>query len=102
LRIEGIDSLLCADRGSRGDEMGRTRRHRAGELAQRAQIVDDPERASLGGEDEIVIARLEVGDGGDREALRESLPPAASVERDIESVLRAGVEHRRHLGVLGE
>ena len=79
---------------------GRTRREEVGGLAgdlglpepQRRQVVEDPERAPLRGDDEVAVLDRKVRDRRDRQVALERLPARAVVEGDVEPGLRAGVE----------
>ena len=61
-------------------------------LAERRQVVEDPERAALGGDDQVVALHDHVGDRDDGQVALERLPVRAVVERDVEAGLGAGVE----------
>src|SRR5207249_2684388 len=61
-------------------------------LPQRLQVVEDPERATVRAEHEVVVLDHEVVDGNDRQVAAKSLPAAAVVERDVRAGLGAGVQ----------
>src|SRR6185437_6607264 len=66
--------------------------HGGGALAQRAEVVETPVRAALGGEDEVAVGELDVGDRGDRQIELEGLPVGAVVEGDVHAEFGAGIE----------
>ena len=49
------------------------------ELADQAEVVEDPERAAGGGDDDVVVADRDVEDWGDRQVQLERVPLLAAV-----------------------
>ena len=81
-------------------EVGVRPGHFVRQLPQRREVVQDPEGASLGGDHEVAVMDLEVGDGRHRQVELERLPPDSVVERDIHPVFRAGEQEALSLRIL--
>ena len=84
------------------EEVGRGGRHVAGGLLQGRQVVQNPEAASVGADHQVVEALLhhDPGHGRGGQVLLQRLPAVPRVERDVDCVLGAGVEHPGPLRVL--
>ena len=63
-----------------------------GQLMKRRDVVEDPERPSLRGGDEIVVLDRQVGDRYDRQIELQRLPLRAVVQRVVDAGLRAREE----------
>ena len=61
-------------------------------FVERRQVVEDPERPSLRGHDEILLLDGQVGDRHHRKIQLERLPARTVVEGDVKTRLRAGIE----------
>ena len=68
-------------------------RAHVGALVQRRQVVEDPDRTSLGRDDQVVAVHAHVGNRRDREVELHGLPLPAAVERDVQAVLRSRVHN---------
>ncbi len=66
---------------------------RIGGLAQRFDVVHDPERAAVRGDREIVAVHGEVANRGDRQIELQRLPRRAVVKRNVDAPFGAGIEH---------
>ena len=62
------------------------------ELAQRRDVVHDPECAPLGRDHEVVVADHQIRDRDDRQICLERPPTAAVVEGHVQGALHAGKE----------
>src|SRR5207247_3405528 len=60
-------------------------------LPQRRHVVENPERAAVGGDHHVVAVHVDVAHGGDRQAQRQRLPVVPVVERHVDALLGAGV-----------
>ena len=93
----------CSRSGPGGPEQPRLVEPVAGpDLAQRADPVQDPEPAPVGGDDEVVPVDLDVAHGDPRQVELQGLPALAVVERDVHAELGGGVEQAPPLGVLAD
>jgi hypothetical protein len=63
-----------------------------GELAQRRDIVENPERASVRGQHEIVVFDDQIVDRRDRQVDLQRAPVRSVVEGDEDAALGAGIE----------
>ena len=70
-----------------------------GELAERAEVVEDPEGAAVGGDDEIVVLDDEIVDRGGGQIQFERAPVCAVVEGNIDAGFGSGVEQAALLGI---
>src|SRR5713226_7535006 len=70
-----------------------------GELAQRSYVIENPERAAMRGDDEVVAVNDEVAHGGMRQILLQRLPMVAIVERDVDRAFRSGKEQALTNGI---
>src|SRR6185312_1204688 len=70
------------------------------ELAERGYVVEDPERAAVGCDDEIAVLDDEVADRRRGKILAQRLPVIAVVERDIDGGFGSCVEQSLANGVL--
>ena len=73
-------------------EMARLLFRTFGGLTQRSDVVEDPKRTAVGGNDKIVPVNDQVADRGYRQVELQRLPMIAIVKRDIDSEFGAGVE----------
>ena len=81
----------------------RVRHHRfVGQLVERGQVVEHPEGAALGGDDQVLAVHPQAGDRRHREVVLEPLPVGAVVEGDIEPELGSGVEQSLSVGVFAD
>jgi hypothetical protein len=80
-------------------------------LANRGEVIEDPEAAALGGDDEIVVLDHQVGDRHHRQLELQRLPVAAVIPGHGDAGLRPRVEqalargilpHHAHEGVFGQ
>src|SRR6185369_1920809 len=71
-------------------------------LAQRTDVVEDPEGAAVGGDDEVVALHDQVADGDGREVELEGLPARAVVEGDEHAGLGPRVEQALAPGILAD
>jgi hypothetical protein len=78
----------------------RRRRRLRVELAQRRQVVEDPERPAVRARDEVATPHDEVADRAVGQIELQRLPALAVVERHEHARLGAGVEQPAPLGVL--
>src|SRR5512133_1696283 len=76
----------------RTKERGRLRGHIRVELTERLEVVEDPKRAAMRGDDQVVVVNDEVVDGRDRKVQVQRLPSLAIVERNVGASLSPGVE----------
>ena len=79
------------------DAVGRSRREKmrvatAGEsdFPQRRDVIENPERAAMGGDDEIVVVNPEIAHGSVRQIQLQRLPVIAIVKRNPDGIFRAG------------
>ncbi len=72
--------------------------HLGPQLVQR-QVVEDPERSALRGDDQVVVLDGQIGDRYERQVQLEALPAAALVEGDVHALFRARVEQALPLRV---
>ena len=74
-----------------------------GDLAQRRDVVENPEAAAVGADHQVVLVVIgvdvEVADGGAGQVLAQRLPVIAIVEADVDGGLGAGEEQARLLGI---
>ena len=68
--------------------MRRLARHAVGELPQRREVVEDPERPAMRGRHEIVGVDAQVAHTHARQVELQRLPPRAVVHRDVHAGLR--------------
>ncbi len=83
-------------------EMHVFRGNRIGELAQRRDIIQDPERAPVGGHDQIVVLNDQVVDRCNREIDLQRAPVRPVVERDKDAALGPGIEQAFLLRVFAD
>src|SRR5580658_3537181 len=87
--------------GGRADGLGI-----CGDLAQRSDVVENPEAATVSTDDQIV--HVVIGGGGEiaersgRKVLAQRLPVIAVIEADVDGGLSAGKEQARLLGIGAE
>ena len=62
------------------------------QLAQRRDVVENPERAAVSGDDEIVAVNGQIAHRGDRQVELQRLPVVAVVERNVNAEFGAGEE----------
>ncbi len=62
-------------------------------VAQRRDVVEDPEAAAVRGDDEVVAVHLDVAHGRHRQVELQRLPLRAVVVRDVHPLLGGGVKH---------
>ena len=62
------------------------------QLSERGDIIEDPERATVGTEHQIVILDFHVADRNDRQVELQRTPLLTAVERDVDPELAARVE----------
>ena len=91
-----------ADRLARGEEPGVRRGDGRGQLAQGRDVVEDPEGAAVGRDDEVAVADGDVAHGAVGEVAGERLPVVAVVEGDEDAGLGSGEEEAALLGVLAD
>ena len=92
-----------APRGRRREQKRRIRaRPRRRDLPERRHVVQDPERAPVGRDDEIGVVNRDVVDRGRREVELQRLPAIAAIERDEHPALRAGIQETRVLRILAD
>src|SRR5713226_2055282 len=70
-----------------------------GELAQRSYVIENPERAAMRGDDEIIAVNDQVAHGGMRQILLQGLPVVAIVERNVDGAFRSGKEQALTNGI---
>ena len=74
-----------------------------GDLAQRRDVVENPEAATVGADDQVVLVVIgvdvEVADGGGGQVLAQRLPVIAIVEADVDGGLGSGEEQAGLLGI---
>ena len=84
--------------GGRADGLGV-----GGDLAQRGDVVENPEAAAVGADDQVVQVVIgvdvEIADGGAGQVLAQRLPVIAIVEADVDGRLSAGEEQAGLLGI---
>ena len=81
-----------ADCGTRRKENGLCRRRLGIDLAEWRNIIENPERASVGCRDQIVLLDREIVDGHNRRVQPQRLPMAAAVEGDVYALFGSGVD----------
>src|SRR5207253_9016655 len=69
------------------------------ELAQRGDVVEDPEAASMGTGNEVGAVNGEIADRSRRQIQLQRLPVVAIVERNIDGMLGAGEEQAAAHGI---
>ena len=73
------------------------------DLAQRRDVVENPEAAAVGADHQVVLVVIgvdfEVADGGAGQVLAQRLPVIAIIEADIHRGLGSGEEQARLLGI---
>ena len=79
-------------RCGRLEEKGCPRGDGVGELPQQRHVVDHPEGSPMSGGDQIVAVHRQVAHTRSGQVELQGLPPAAVVERDIDSGLGAGIQ----------
>ena len=72
------------------------------ELAQRSDVVEDPESASVRRYDEIVILNDEIAHRGRRQIQPQRLPVCAVIERDIHALFRSREKQPFALGIFAD
>ena len=77
----------------------RSRLHRV-DLAQRRDVVEDPEAAAVRADDQVVVLDDEVADRRRRHVQPQRLPVVAVVERDVDLRLGAGEQQALALRIL--
>ena len=82
-----------------GDEQARGRTRACGELAQGTDVVEDPEAAAVGGDDEIVVLHHEIAHRGARQARLQRLPVRAVVGAGVDAALGGRIEQAALHGV---
>ena len=90
---------LHPDCGARREQVGTGHRDLVGQLVQRRQVVENPERPALRAQHEVLPRELDVRDGGGRQVELQRLPVPAIVERHAHPELGAGVEQPRAVGI---
>jgi hypothetical protein len=74
-----------------------------GDLAERGDVVENPEAAAVRSDDQVVQMTIrvdvEVADGGARQVLAQRLPVIAIVEADIDRRFCPGEDQARLLGI---
>ena len=73
---------------------------RLGQLAERGDVVQDPERPAVRGHHEIAVVHHQVAHGGDGQVEPQRLPTIAVVRRDVHPALGAGVQEPAARGIL--
>ena len=73
-----------------------------GDLAQRCDVVEDEEAASVGSGDEVVVLDLQIADGACGHVEAEGLPVIAVVEGDVDLGFASGVEEAFAFGVFAD
>src|SRR5207237_4411234 len=76
----------------RREEMNALRSDVRSELAERLNVVEHPESASVCGNDESVVVYEQVVNRHDRQLLLQRLPVRAVIERGVDSALGASEE----------
>src|SRR5271155_1551249 len=76
--------------------------HLVAELAQWADVIQDPKRASVCGDDEIVVLHYEIVHWSRRQIQFERPPIGAVVERNVNAILRARVKQSALLRVFAD
>ena len=93
--------VIDADRGGRSVEVC-FRRLRRGCLAQRRDVVEDPERAAVRGGDQVTAVDINVADGGDGQIELQWLPVLAVIEGGVDAEFGSGEEQVALLGVFAD
>src|SRR5215203_5552551 len=73
-----------------------------GELVEDGDVVEDPEGAAVGADDEVALGEDHVVDGDDGEVAAEALPGGAVVGGKVDAGLGAGVEEAFAGGVFAD
>ena len=71
-------------------------------LTQRREVVENPERASVSGGDEVVAMHSEIANVRRREIQLQGLPVVAIVEGNVECVFGSGVEQAFAHGIFAD
>ena len=75
------------------EEPGRGGGDRRRHLAQRCDVVEDPDAAAVRADHQIVVLHHEIAHRRDREVEAQRLPVVPVVERELDPLFRRGVEH---------
>ena len=99
---DGTASLGPAEAigGGGREEVGRGGRELGLRLPQRRDVVEDPERAALRRDDDVLVLDHEVGHGNDGQVALQRLPRRAGVEGHVDPRLGAGEQQAAAHGVL--
>ena len=87
-------------RGTWRIQMHGRSRHRRIQLPQRRHVIQNPEGAALGREDQVVVRHPHSGDRRDRKVELKRLPVPPVVEGDEDAELGPGVDQSSSLGIL--
>ena len=110
-RRVGVGVALDAEGGGWSEEMSRGCAGESRHFAQRGDVIQNPERAAVRGDDEVVVVNPEIAHGGVRQIQLQGLPVVAVVERDPDRIFRAGKQqafahgifaHRVHRAEVGQ
>ena len=71
--------------------MRRSARDFIADLMQRRDVIEEPERAALGGHDQVLAMHGNVGDRGEWQVELQRLPAPAIIERNVDAELGAGI-----------
>src|SRR5262245_49245022 len=82
--------------------MNRVCRHLRGELIERAQIVDDPKRATLGRDNQVLAMNLDIGNRNVWQIQLEWLPMTAVIERNEQAEFSTGVKQPLAVWILSD
>jgi hypothetical protein len=97
-KLAGLNTV----RGCGGVEMNIQLRHVVTELAQGTDVVENPERATVGCDHEIVVFDYEVVHRRSWQIQLEWPPIGTVVEGDVNAVLGCGVEQSALLGIFAD
>ena len=98
-RRVGVDVAPDAIRGDRRKEMRPVPGAGVRELAQRLDVVEDPEAAAVRCDHQIVVVDVEIAHRRVRKIQLQRLPHVAVVERNRDGALASRVEQTRHLRI---
>ena len=87
---------------SRREEPGIRGGHGRGQFTQGRDVVEDPEGAAVGRDDDVAVADGDVAHGAVGQVPLEGLPVVAVVEGDEDSGLSTGKQEAALLGVLAD